>query len=88
MVEHPDKRTVSKQSQNCLKMEISKKNQPVVDRLILLLSNSEAVADAILDNALYDMEALDPTLVLNLKSKLINIANSLDAAEQADLKPI
>ena len=45
-------------------MHVSKKNQPVVDRLILLLAQSENVADAILDNALDDQERLDPKLLL------------------------
>ena len=49
-------------------MHVSKKNQPVVDRLILLLAQSEYVADAILDNALDDQERLDPEVVAVFKS--------------------
>ena len=62
-------------------MKISKKNQPVVDRLFLLLSTAEEVAAAILDNAIDDQEPLDPAIRLNLTSKLINIADSLDKTE-------
>lgn len=62
-------------------MKISKKNQPVVDRLFLLLATAEEVAAAILDNAIDDQEPLDTTVRLNLTSKLINIADSLDKTE-------
>ena len=62
-------------------MKVSKKNQPVVDRLFLLLATAEEVAAAILDNAIDDQEPLDTTVRLNLTSKLINIADSLDKTE-------
>ena len=62
-------------------MKVSKKNQPVVDRLFLLLATAEEVAAAILDNAIDDQEPLDSTVRLNLTSKLINIADSLDKTE-------
>mgnify|MGYP003137668249 FL=1 len=66
-------------------MHVSKKNQPVVDRLILLLAQSENVADAILDNALDDGERLDPKVVAGLMQYLVRTADILNAAEQADL---
>jgi hypothetical protein len=66
-------------------MHVSKKNQPVVDRLILLLAQSENVADAILDNALDDGERLDPQVVAGLMQYLVRTADILNAAEQADL---
>ena len=66
-------------------MHVSKKNQPVVDRLILLLAQSENVADAILDNALDDGERLDPKVVAGLIQYLVRTADILNAAEQADL---
>ena len=66
-------------------MHVSKKNQPVVDRLILLLAQSENVADAILDNALDDQEHLDPKVVAGLMQYLVRTADILNAAEQADL---
>lgn len=69
-------------------MHVSKKNQPVLDRLILLLAQSEYVADAILDNALDDQERLDPKIVAGLTQYLVRIADILCAAEQADLKPL
>ena len=69
-------------------MHVSKKNQPVVDRLILLLAQSENVADAILDNSLDDQERLDPEVVAGLMQYLVRTADILNAAEQADLKPL
>jgi hypothetical protein len=66
-------------------MHVSKKNQPVVDRLIMLLAQSEYVADAILDNALDDQERLDPKVVAGLMQYLVRTADILNAAEQADL---
>jgi len=69
-------------------MHVSKKNQPVVDRLIMLLAQSEYVADAIADNSLDDRHPLDPGIVINLKCSLVKIADSLDIAEQADLKDL
>jgi hypothetical protein len=69
-------------------MHVSKKNQPVLDRLILLLAQSENVADAILDNALDDGERVDPEVVSGLTQYLVRIADILNAAEEADLKPL
>ena len=69
-------------------MHVSKKNQPVVDRLILLLAQSEYVADAILDNALDDQERLDPKVAAGLMQYLVRVADILNAAEEADLKPL
>ncbi len=66
-------------------MHVSKKNQPVVDRLIMLLAQSEYVADAILDNALEEQERLDPKVVAGLMQYLVRTADILNAAEQADL---
>jgi len=69
-------------------MSVSTKNEPVVDRLILLLTQSEYVADAILDNALEEKKRLDPKLVAALTQYLVRIADILNAAEEADLKPL
>ena len=69
-------------------MPVSTKNEPVVDRLILLLNQSEYVADAILDNALEEKKRLDPKVVAALTQKLVVIADILNAAEEADLKPL
>ena len=69
-------------------MSVSTKNEPVVDRLILLLNQSEYVADAILDNALEEKKRLDPKLVAALTQNLVRIADILSAAEEADLKPL
>jgi len=69
-------------------MHVSKKNQPVVDRLIILLAQSEHVADAILDNALDDGERVDPKVVSGLTQYLVRIADILSASEEADLKPL
>jgi hypothetical protein len=69
-------------------MSVSTKNEPVVDRLILLLTQSEYVADAILDNALEEKKRLDPKLVAALTQNLVRIADILNAAEEADLKPL
>ena len=69
-------------------MHVSKKNQPVVDRLIILLAQSEHVADAILDNALDDGERVDPEVVSGLTQYLVRIADILSTAEEADLKPL
>ena len=69
-------------------MSVSTKNEPVVDRLILLLNQSEYVADAILDNALEEKKRLDPKVVAALTQKLVVIADILYAAEEADLKPL
>ena len=69
-------------------MHVSKKNQPVVDRLVLLLAQSEHVADAILDNALDDGERVDPEVVSGLTQYLVRIADILSTAEEADLKPL
>ena len=67
-------------------MSVSTKNEPVVDRLILLLNQSEYVADAILDNALEEKKRLDSKLVAALTQNLVRIADILSAAEEADLK--
>jgi len=69
-------------------MSVSTKNEPVVDRLILLLTQSEYVADAILDNALEEKKRLDSKLVAALTQNLVRIADILNAAEEADLKPL
>ena len=69
-------------------MSVSTKNEPVVDRLILLLTQSEYVADAILDNALEEKKRLDPKVVAALTQNLVRIADILSAAEEADLKPL
>jgi len=69
-------------------MSVSTKNEPVVDRLILLLTQSEYVADAILDNALEEQKRLDPKLVAALTQNLVRIADILNCAEEADLKPL
>jgi len=69
-------------------MSVSTKNEPVVDRLILLLNQSEYVADAILDNALEEKKRLDSKLVAALTQNLVRIADILSAAEEADLKPL
>ena len=69
-------------------MSVSTKNEPVVDRLILLLNQSEYVADAILDNALEEKKRLDPKVVAALTQNLVRIADILAAAEEADLKPL
>tara|TARA_R100000664_G_scaffold27284_1_gene37864 strand:- start:239 stop:457 length:219 start_codon:yes stop_codon:yes gene_type:complete len=69
-------------------MCVSSKNKPVVDRLFLLLLQSEYVADAILDNALEEKKRLDPELVAALTQYLVRIADILNAAEEADLKPL
>ena len=69
-------------------MPVSTKNEPVVDRLILLLNQSEYVADAILDNALEEQKRLDPKLVAALTQNLVRIADILAAAQEADLKPL
>jgi len=69
-------------------MSVSTKNEPVVDRLILLLNQSEYVADAILDNALEEKKRLDPKVVAALTQNLVRIADILNAAEEADLKPL
>ena len=69
-------------------MTVSTKNEPVVDRLILLLTQSEYVADAILDNALEEKKRLDSKVVAALTQNLVRIADILNAAEEADLKPL
>tara|TARA_R100001594_G_scaffold125798_1_gene162885 strand:+ start:25 stop:243 length:219 start_codon:yes stop_codon:yes gene_type:complete len=69
-------------------MSVSTKNEPVVDRLILLLNQSEYVADAVLDNALEEKKRLDSKLVAALTQNLVRIADILNAAEEADLKPL
>ena len=69
-------------------MSVSTKNEPVVDRLILLLNQSEYVADAILDNALEEQKRLDSKVVAALTQNLVRIADILAAAEEADLKPL
>ena len=69
-------------------MSVSTKNEPVVDRLILLLNQSEYVADAILDNALEEKKRLDPKVVAALTQNLVRIADILNCAEEADLKPL
>jgi|TARA_R100000988_G_scaffold76521_1_gene40776 hypothetical protein len=69
-------------------MSVSTKNEPVVDRLILLLNQSEYVADAILDNALEEKKRLDSKVVAALTQNLVRIADILNAAEEADLKPL
>ena len=61
-------------------MNISTKNKPVVDRLILLLAKSEDVANAILDNSIDDGTTMDPVIVAALKHRLLQIAYTLDAS--------
>ena len=69
-------------------MSVSTKNEPVGDRLILLLNQSEYVADAILDNALEEKKRIDSKVVAALTQNLVRIADILNAAEEADLKPL
>tara|TARA_R100000664_G_scaffold6327_1_gene11344 strand:- start:271 stop:468 length:198 start_codon:yes stop_codon:yes gene_type:complete len=63
-------------------MSVSSKNKPVVDRLFLLLSQSEFVADAILDNALEEGKKLDSQIIADLNLYLVRIADILNAAEE------
>jgi len=61
-------------------MSVSMKQQPVVDRLVLLLSTAKAVASAISDNAIEENKSLDDEALLLLSRDLNSIKNYLHTA--------
>tara|TARA_R100000458_G_scaffold53587_1_gene56007 strand:- start:580 stop:777 length:198 start_codon:yes stop_codon:yes gene_type:complete len=56
------------------------KQQPVVDRLVLLLSTAKAVASAISDNAIEENKSLDDEALLLLSRDLNSIKDYLHTA--------
>ena len=63
----------------CL-MSVSIKQQPVVDRLVLLLSTAKDVAAAISDNAIEESKSLDAEALLLLSRDLNSIKDYLHTA--------
>ena len=61
-------------------MSVSMKQQPVVDRLVLLLSTAKSVASAISDNAIEENKSLDDEALLLLSRDLNSIKNYLHTA--------
>ena len=61
-------------------MTVSMKQQPVVDRLVLLLSTAKAVASAISDNAIEENKSLDDEALLLLSRDLNSIKDYLHTA--------
>ena len=61
-------------------MSVSMKQQPVVDRLVLLLSTAKAVASAISDNAIEENKSLDDEALLLLSRDLNSIKDYLHTA--------
>jgi len=64
------------QSHFCL-MSVSPKNEPVVDRLILILAQAKNTAAAIADNAIDDQIPIDDESIMMLSRDLNSIKNYL-----------
>ena len=61
-------------------MTVSMKQQPVVDRLVILLSTAKDVAAAISDNAIEENKSLDQEALLLLSRDLNSIKDHLHTA--------
>ena len=61
-------------------MSVSFKNEPVVDRLILLLAQAKYTAAAIADNAIDDQVPIDDESIMMLSRDLNSIKNYLHTA--------
>ena len=61
-------------------MSVSSKNEPVVDRLILLLAQAKYTAAAIADNAIDDQLPIDDESIMMLSRDLNSIKNYLHTA--------
>ena len=58
-------------------MSVSPKNEPVVDRLILILAQAKNTAAAIADNAIDDQIPIDDESIMMLSRYLNSIKNYL-----------
>jgi hypothetical protein len=56
------------------------KQQPLIDRLVVLLEESKAIAAAVADNAIDDHQPLSPEVLSFLQKELITIRRQVDAA--------
>jgi hypothetical protein len=61
-------------------MQTTTKQQPLIDRLSILLSDVKAVATALADNSIDDRLPVDPAVLSCLHKELIAIRRQLDAA--------
>jgi predicted transcriptional regulator len=61
-------------------MAVSMKQQPVVDRLVILLSTAKDVAAAISDNAIEENKSLDQDALLLFSRDLNSIKDHLHTA--------
>ena len=63
----------------CL-MSVSFKNEPVVDRLILLLNQAKITAAAIADNCIDDQQPIDTDSLLMISRDILIISDLIEAA--------
>jgi len=64
-------------------MTISKKQEPVVDRMVLLLEQSKSVSAAIADNAMDSSDPLDSETIMLFARQLNSIKQFLHSAYEA-----
>ena len=73
------------ESHFCL-MSVSLKQQPVVDRLVILLNTAKDVAAAISDNAIEENKPLDQEALLMFSRDLNSIKHHLHTAYDAPME--
>lgn len=61
-------------------MSVSFKNEPVVDRLILLLNQAKITAAAIADNCIDDQQPIDTDSLLMISRDILIISDLIEAA--------
>ena len=66
-------------SHSCL-MPVSNKNEPVVDRLIILLNQAKITAAAIADNAIDDNQPIDTDSLLMISRDILAISDLIEVA--------
>ncbi len=61
-------------------MPVSNKNEPVVDRLIILLNQAKITAAAIADNAIDDNQPIDTDSLLMISRDILAISDLIEVA--------
>ena len=61
-------------------MSVSKRQEPVLDRMVLLLAQAKYTAAAIADNAIDDQDPIDDESIMMLSRDLNSIKNYLHTA--------
>ena len=61
-------------------MPVSNKNEPVVDRLIILLNQAKNTAAAIADNAIDDNQPIDTDSLLMISRDILAISDLIEVA--------